>query len=131
MLGVDTTPDSSNFNSPNVNASNVKGSKFPSAAIGGVIVSVVVVAAALLILVYCYRRRKQRILAKEDQGGIGEFQNPAFVGDPHLYLEPISHDNYEEPHTYLTVISSTTDTPIPIVQIQIWISMVTKLLHKC
>jgi hypothetical protein len=57
--------------------------------------------AALLIAAFCVRRRKQGILRGENRSNIGEFQNPAYVGDPRLYFGPAQSSGpenvYEEP----------------------------------
>jgi hypothetical protein len=92
LLGVDPAFDSS--------------STAPRALIGGVTALVIAIAAALVILGFCFRRRKRTMLARENGRDIGEFQNPAFIGDPKLDVEPqqASH-HYAEPqpgsHHYL------------------------------
>ena len=87
------------------------GSNSSPAVIGGVIAAVVVLAIAVLILVcFCRRSRKRGLPVLENTRDIGEFQNPAYVGDPKLDIEVKPSNHYEEPaDSKLKVFSSASD----------------------
>ena len=105
LLDVETNSSESKDSSSSSSGSNV-------GMIGGLIAALVfLVLVALLIVAYCVRRRKRGILVGENRSGIGEFQNPAYVGDPKLYLERPQSSRlqtpHEEPPPYLTEASPT------------------------